>query len=322
MSRFQFVALILITSFVSLTACAPQGPTQDSPDVPEPQITADNFPLLDSSTSAEPILATLTCHFMDVPCEWVSWLSGDRRLVPDLGGYAGDFPGFQVSGTHGAYLNLIDGGADLIFVARAPSEDELVYATNAGVSLEVKPVALDAFVFIVNQDNPVAELTTAQIRAIYTGGLTNWADVGGLDAEIHPYQRNETSGSQVLMRELVMGDLTMIAVPDMTLPTMVAPFNAVSTDPDGIGYSVYFYERNMAPEEERVKMIAVDGVYPDGERIGGREYPYATEVYVVIRRELSPNNSAYQLRDWILTSGGQVLIQESGYVPLSRSIGQ
>jgi hypothetical protein len=57
------------------------------------------------------------------------------------------------SGTHGAYVNLIEGNANFILVARLPSEDELQAAQESGVVLDVQAVALDAFVFLVNAEN-------------------------------------------------------------------------------------------------------------------------------------------------------------------------
>jgi ABC-type phosphate transport system substrate-binding protein len=92
---------------------------------------------------------------MDVPCRWVECIDGERVLLPELTDATDQFPGFQVSGTHQAYLNLIDGEVDLILAAREPSEDEILYAAKAGALLENVPVALDAFVFIVNDENPI-----------------------------------------------------------------------------------------------------------------------------------------------------------------------
>ncbi len=163
--------------------------------------------------------------------------------------------------------------------------------------------------------NPVSGLTSDQLRAIYTGDLLNWEEVGWEDREIHPYQRNDTSGSQELMHNLVMKGLLMIDAPDLTLPTMMAPFNAISTDEAGLGYSVYFYEEYMAPEGERVKPIAVDGVKPEYASIQAKTYPYTTEVYLVTRAGFPEDEPASQLREWLLTPEGQALIAASGYVP-------
>jgi phosphate transport system substrate-binding protein len=311
----SFLVIIMLSAISILFGCRPPQPQPVVAPVVQPTLSAEDFPRLDSSTSAEAISAAILCHALEVDCEWVEWIGGDRRFMPSLERYAGEFPGFMVSGTHQSYLNLADGEADLIFAARAPSQDELLYASGKSVVYHVTPLALDAFVFIVNEDNPVGGLTSDQIRAIYTGSVLNWAEVGWDDRAIHPYQRNDTSGSQELMRNLVMKGQPMIDAPDLTLPTMMAPFNAISTDAAGLGYSVYFYEEHMAPEQERVKPIAIDGVFPDKSSIQAKTYPYTTEVYMVTRADLPADDPASQLRAWLLTPAGQALVAASGYVP-------
>jgi phosphate transport system substrate-binding protein len=252
---------------------------------------------------------------MEVKCEWVTFVDGNRYLMPDLTGYQGDFPGIGHHGTHSAYLNLINNEADLILVARSPSMEELELARLSGVELDVKPVALDAFVFIANEDNPVEGLSLEEIQRIYTGELTSWDQVGGSSGEIHPYQRDEQSGSQQLMLSLVMNGLPMIDAPSLVLMKMIAPFYAISEDPLGIGYSVYYYEENMAPTE-RIKLLAVDGVVPDHDSIQSRQYPFTTEVYTVVQAESPPNHVAVRLRDWLLTKAGQDVVERSGYVSI------
>ncbi len=93
-------------------------------------------------------------------------------------------------------------------------------------------------------------------------------------------------------------------------------FYAVSTDPAGIGYSIFFYEENMAPRKESVRLLAVDGVIPSSASIRSRAYPYTTEVYAVTRDDLPKNSLARQLLDWLRSRGGQALIEDCGYVPL------
>ena len=115
------------------------------------------------------------------------------------------------------------------------------------------------------------------------------------------------------MNELVMNGMQMIDSPLMILLKMIAPFYAISEDPLGIGYSVYYYEENMAPNE-LVKLIAVDGVSPERESIQNLRYPFTTEVYAVVRADSPMTGTAIHLRDWLLTPDGQDLIEESGYV--------
>lgn len=313
---YSIPVLLIIMSFL-FGSCSPgdstQMPEQVSEEVQKPVLTIANYPRMDGSTSTAPLGATIACDLMEVPCVWFDFIDGNNHLVPDLTDYQGEFPVIGHSGTHSAYLNLINREADLILVARLPSEEELDLAALSGVTLVPQPTALDAFVFIVNENNPIEGLTLDEIQKIYTGELTEWQQVGGSAGEIHPYQRDEQSGSQQLMRELVMKGLPMIDSPPMVLLKMIAPFYAISDDPLGIGYSVYYYEEYMAPNE-LVKLVSVDGIYPDPGSIQTRQYPFTTEVYAVVRADSPPVSTAVQLRDWLLTSAGQDMIEQSGYV--------
>ena len=316
--RKYFVAFIFLLLF-TFTGCAPSVTTTTSSGsptpLPLPSLTFENYPRLDGSTSTMPLDMLILCELMDLTCEWIEWIDGSKFPVPDLTALDGEIPIIGHNGTHDAYINLISGEADLIFVARLPSTDELDVAADSGVELISEPIALDAFVFILNIENPMDGLTLQQIQEIYMGRITNWEEVGGQDALITPYQRNDNSGSQELMKTLVMKDLPMINAPEMMLPSMMAPINAISDDPIGIGYSVYFYEQFMAPNE-KLKLCGVDGMVPDFESIQSRTYPFTTEVYAVIRADLPPESIAYRLRDWVLSSEGQAVVAESGYVPL------
>ena len=95
----------------------------------------------------------------------------------------------------------------------------------------------------------------------------------------------------------------------------MAPIYAVSDDINGIGYSVYYFEQFMAPNE-LIKVIAVDGIQPTQETIKSLHYPFTTEVYLATRNDLPGESIANQLREWMLSPLGQVVIAESGYVPL------
>lgn len=320
MNKIKSVLVIgvFLLSIINVSACAPDlDPTQTyvtKETIQLPTIVSVNFPRLDGSTSTMPLTASIVCEIFEVPCHWFDGIDGFRYLVPELSD-AEEIPSIAHHGTHDAYVNLIEKEADLIFVARRSSQDELELAAKAGVQLEVDPIALDAFVFILNEDNPVESLTISEIQDIYTGKITNWLEVGGEDAEIHPYQRNENSGSQELMRTLVMKELRMVDAPEMILPKMMAPIYAVSDDINGIGYSVYYFEQFMAPNE-LIKVIAVDGIQPTQETIKSLHYPFTTEVYLATRNDLPGESIANQLREWMLSPLGQVVIAESGYVPL------
>lgn len=281
-------------------------------------ISIENYPKIDGSTSTHPLQVLIACKLLDVNYTWVDdWFDGTYRVMPnweDTSANANFIRNEIIhNGTHGAYENLIYGNADVILVARTASSDELHAADSVGVELTTVPIALDAFVFISNINNPVNTLTVKQIQDIYTGNITNWSEVGGLDATINPYQRNDNSGSQELMLSLVMKDLEMLNFPEMILYSMMGPINMITHNKDGLGYTVYFFEQFMAPNDS-LKLLGVNGVIPEYNTLKNKDYIYTTEVYAVIRSDLGRSSNAYHLFQWLQTAAGRKVIAESGYV--------
>ncbi|MFH0817939.1 MAG: substrate-binding domain-containing protein [Candidatus Micrarchaeota archaeon] len=294
-------------------------------DTEELNFNLNDYPKIDGSTSTHPLSILVACKLLNVSYSWTPTWDGSKYLMPNVTATEPEkrYIASNITqkiihrNTHESYVNLIEKKADLILVARLPSDDELELAKNKGVELETHAVALDAFVFILNKNNSVTSLATKQIQDIYTGKITNWREVAGRDAKINAYQREDNSGSQELMKSLMMKDLKIIAAPLMILTGMMGPINRLSTDKDGIGYSVYYFEEFMAPNE-KIKLCGVDGVIPDYESIRTRKYPYVAEVYVVIRKDLDKKSNAYKLRDWLLSDDGQEVVKESGYVPIRQ----
>ena len=111
-----------------------------------------------------------------------------------------------------------------------------------------------------------------------------------------------------------MKDLKMMDLPEMILMGMMGPINRITTDKDGLGYTVYFFEQFMAPNDS-LKLLAVSGIFPEYNTLKDKNYIYTTNVYVVIREDLDKSSIAYQLYLWLLTEEGQSVIEESGYIP-------
>lgn len=281
---------------------------------------ARSYPSVDGSTSTYPLGVLLACQILGVPYEWRTPPAAERTVFPDRREHpllaAQIEREIQHHGTHQAYVNLIEGKADLILVAREPSEPEREAAESAGVKLSVQPIALDALVFVVNVDNPLDSLSLDQVRAIFGApGVKSWADVGGSNTSLEAFQRQQDSGSQELMQRLVMKDQPMVS--QETAPLIFTMGGVVSTmaaRDRGISFSVYYYVTNMAPNPA-TKMLAIDNVHPTGDSIGSRQYPLTSEVCVVIREGYPAESPARLLRDWLLTAEGKLAIRESGYAP-------
>lgn len=202
----------------------------------------------------------------------------------------------QYKNTVRGYKAIVDGKTDILFCA-APSAEQIAYAEAQGVELVYVPIGLEAFVFLVNGENPVDNLTVEQIRGIYSGEYINWSEVGGTDRLINPLTRVEGSGSQTAM-EAFMGGRTIRKSPLAFLGA-------------SIGFSFRYYTEGIVGNGE-VKMLSVNGVYPSSENIRNGSYPIVSEFYAIYRADNGNANIAL-LIDWILSSEGQELIEQSGY---------
>ncbi len=306
-------------SATSLARTATPAPTATPTVKPDLALIARDYPKVDGSTSTQPLHVLVACKTFGLRCTWHESIFSERTLGPDLKESLRTdanklFDVTKHTGTNPAYVNLIDGKVDLILVARTPSADELKAAKEKRVELDVRAFALDAFVFLVNVQNPVGDLKIEDARDVYMGKITDWEALGS-KGKIKAYQRDRNSGSQELMEALVMKDAPMIQSPDMIIPTMMGAVNAIGREPLGIGYSVYYYATFMLPDKN-VKLVGVNGVKPTSENIAKRAYPLTTEVYAVTRTGLPSDSTAAMLRDWLFTEEGRAAIAESGYVPI------
>jgi phosphate transport system substrate-binding protein len=161
-------------------------------------------------------------------------------------------------------------------------------------------------------------LTTAQIRDIYQGKVRDWRNLGGSEGTIVAYHREKNSGSEELMRTLVMAGTLFQTPPrgdqQIAEGSMSGLLLALTREKQGLGYSVYYYERYMSGSPG-TKVIAVDGIEPTFETIRDRKYPYTCDVFVVTRKGLDENAPARRLRNWLRSPEGQAVVRESGYVP-------
>jgi phosphate transport system substrate-binding protein len=295
-------------------------------------LTLKEWPLTDCSTSTKPARDLVAYKLLGVPYKWEQdWLGGRVYVInPDLYSEKAPFSlnDYQsknlCSGTHGAYMNLIEGKSDVIIASRDISRNEKASAEELGVELETAPLAIDALVFIVNPKNPVKNLTADQVRKIYTREITNWNEVGGVDHAITPYIRNADSGSQEKMETLVMDGLKMIDGTEETYmyeiigSQMASPYLQLEVDEYGIGYTPFFYCTAMVRDLMRVDMISIDGVAPSKESLRANKYPFVSSIYAAVRKTEDHDSMAYKLYQFLFTKKGADMIDESGYIAIRK----
>ena len=202
---------------------------------------------------------------------------------------------------------LINGTTEIANASRPMKGDEKekVRARFNALPAETT-VAQDGVAFYVHESNPVQSLTVAQLRDIYLGDVSNWKDVGGPDAKIVVYSRENSSGTYVFVKDEVLkgADYTPRA---QTLPGTAAVVNAVSKEKNGIGYGGGAYARG-------VKELKVEGVEPKLENVLSGKYPLARPLFMYTRT--SPAGEVKEFIDYCLSKEGQEIVSKVGYFPV------
>lgn len=317
---------LIVCSIVGLFGCDKEE-VEDNIVFKIEGLTVDNYPRVDGSSSTAPLNTLIACKLFGWGYEWQPFWAGNGiwQLIPNREEVPDNFFGERIksSQTHNSIINLIDNQTDIILSTRRMSADEKAYAESRGVSLIETPIALDALDFLVNKENKVRSLTVKQVQDIYSGKITNWKEVGGANETIKPFIRNANSGSQEMMKEIVMKDVAMSDweigyTDDEIIPTMSSVYLEVSGNTNGICFSPHYYKEYIirnAVGATSVKSLAIEGISPDTKSIQKKTYPFIANMYVAIRSDADPQSMTYKLYEWLQTEAGKRVISESGYVP-------
>ncbi len=220
------------------------------------------------------------------------------------------------STTTKAYRNIVTGEADIIFVA-APSEEQKQFAADNGVELVYTPIGREAFVFFVNSQNPLKDISVEQIQGIYSGEITKWDQLGvdGL-GKIRAFQRDEGSGSQSALERLMAGK-NLVDPPKEDVVDGMGGIITRTADyrnfKNAIGYSFRFYSTEMVGNDQ-IRLLSINGAEPTLENIDNGSYPIASQFFAVTRSDADENT--LRLLEWIQGEQGQKLVEATGYTPV------
>lgn len=273
----------------------------------------EDMPVLDGAEACYPLYAAFAkAAYKDIDKIESQWLRETDN--PYCNGKIVTFTNSVQGFDRLLYKEVFGNGIDMFFGAR-PSASQLQEAAEHGIELEITPIAREAFVFFVEANTPIDNLTTRQLKAIYHGDITNWQEVGGSDQKILAFQRPENSGSQTMM-QYFMGDVPLkepmtyeIASAMVGVISRVAQFHNES---GAIGYSFRYFLEELN-QEQGVKILDVDGVYPSLESIADGSYPLVADVCLITRKN-DPNPNVQAMIDFILSEQGQEIVWKTGYV--------
>lgn len=270
------------------------------PENPTPERLKGTLPKLNGAYALYPIYAALA-----------------QTLYPhpeNNGYYIWEF--VDTTGSDRTFRLLNSGDADLIFGGE-PSKAQLEVARKAGIEYEMTPFGREAFVFFVNKNNPVDNLSSEQIRGIYSGKIKNWQELGSpVSEEIVAFQRNEGSGSQTMLEKIMAG--TPIAPPLKervsdgmgAILTQTAEYRNKNS---AIGFSFRFYTLEMM-RNDKLKLLSIDGIAPTKENIENGTYPFITDFYMISAKPRSENTK--KVVEFMFSPAGREIIEKTGYIPL------
>jgi len=259
----------------------------------------DNLPVLDGATALYPVYASFA-----------------QAVYPE-NVYTTTRAQVLCTTTIGAYDNLLKGEADIIFCA-APSDSQMKQFYDNGINLKLVPIGREAFVFFVNKNNTIDNLTIKNIQDIYSGRINNWEKLNGANQRIRAFQRPENSGSQTMLKKIMANTPIMRPRRENVSGGMGDIINQVAVYrnfSNAIGYSFLFYSTEMV-KNDQIKLLSIEGIYPSRETIQDGSYPFSDNFYAIFIDNANKNENIELFIEWMLSGQGQLLISKTGYIPI------
>jgi phosphate transport system substrate-binding protein len=208
---------------------------------------------------------------------------------------------------------LINGATDIAQSSRPMKKEEKDSAkAKRGKDVAETPVALDGIAIYVHNSNALKEITLEQAKGVYTGAITNWKELGGPDAPIISYGRENNSGTYAYFKEHVLGK-DDFAPEIQSMPGTAAVINAVSKDKNAIGYGGIAYAKGIRAVKVK-KDAATPGVEPTMANVMANKYPISRELFFYTAG--APEGESKAFIAWSLSPEGQKICEEVGYYPL------
>lgn len=227
-------------------------------------------------------------------------------------------------------IQVTGGGTGTGFAALQAQQTDLCDASRKAKSAEIancvkvfgkRPteykVALDGLSVYVNPENPIKELTLDQVKNIFTGKVKNWKEVGGADAPITVYSRENSSGTYEFFKEHVLKGSDFAASAQTQQGTALI-VQSVVKDKNAIGYGGAAYGGGS-------KLLAIKkdenspAITPNEETVVNGTYPIWRHLFVYLDPSKDKGQIAAYL-NWVRSDEGQKYTKEVGYYPLPKNL--
>jgi phosphate transport system substrate-binding protein len=278
MKKFLFTFSVL----VMISGLAFAGGSKDAGTQPSVQAAAPYTISVGGSTSVNPLMELLVADYAKV-----------RSNVK-----------FTISATgSGDGIKGVPAGTCEIGM----SSRELTPA-EIGTGIDELVIAIDGIAVILNNNNPIASLSQAQIKDIYTGAITRWEQLGaaanGKSGGIAVVSREPGSGTRGAFEEILkfQDQLVRGAIEFDGTGAIKAE---VSRNTDAIGYI------SLGSLDTTIKALAVDGVAANNANVVNGTYRIARPFILITKKGAPINVETKDFLDWIMGPAGQNIVKTS-----------
>ncbi len=242
-------------------------------------------------------------------------IKGSTTVLPIAQAAAEEFMGknpstaisVQGGGSGVGIASLLDGTTDIADSSRRIKGEEIAKAGKTGVQPSENIVAMDGIAVVVHPTNPVSRLTREQIKAVYTGKISNWSELGGRNLKIVAVSRDTSSGTFESFEELALNK-EKVRPDALTSASNGAVAQTVAQTPGAIGYLGLGY---LTRKE---KAVDVDGVKCTEANVLAKKYPLSRPLFMYTNG--APRGTVKKFLDFVRGREGQALVKEAGFVPL------
>jgi phosphate transport system substrate-binding protein len=210
-------------------------------------------------------------------------------------------------GTRTGIESLAEGKIDICTASRNPKPEEIQEFAKEFGSIGISTlIAKDALSVYLNPKNPIKNLTTEQLREIFTCKVTNWKQIGGNDLPIKIIIRSTNSGTHLYFKEhvLQMEEYCDKAEIKSTTEEIV---REVAVQENAIGYGGIGFNNGIFH-------AMINNIEPTEENVRDEKYPISR--YLMFMTLNTPSGISKKFIDWVLSQEGQDIIQKSGFISI------
>ncbi len=217
--------------------------------------------------------------------------------------------------------SLISGTCDIAMSSRDIKDKEIALARQKGVEPVGIKIALDGLAVVVNNENPVSELTLDQLALIFTAKVTNWKELGGQDQKIVILSREVNSGTHVYFKEHVLRKNDPASKEEFAPEAlMLSSSQAIADEVAGNTAAIGYYGMGYISDKQKAVLVAKDPdsgyVAPTMDSVISGKYPISRPLFLYMNGE--PEGPVKEFVDFALSPEGQDVVVQTDFVPIKK----